>query len=214
MKKRLIITLSLLVLILCLFFAFNILSSNSQETEAKKEFGQTQVKKTKSKKETTANSEEKASVNKSETSKTSEQNSSPTAPTNSQESNPQINNSTNGTENEKTSSSQELLTSLQKRDFSPIAGTWKNNLGEILIIAADGSFTLDYKHSDGSIKRGQDKIGSGFIQDDCYQANITGAAIKVTPAGVKNIHMGTVYDQDSITMGQSIEADNHPFFKQ
>lgn len=39
MKKRLIMTLSLFVFILCLFFAFNILSSNSQETEAKKEFG-------------------------------------------------------------------------------------------------------------------------------------------------------------------------------
>lgn len=214
MKKRLIITLSLLVFILCLFFAFNILSSNSQETEAKKEFGQTQVKKTKSKKETSAISEEEASANKSETSKTSEQNSSPTAPTNSQESNPQISNSTSGTENEKTTSTQELLTSLQKRDFSPIAGTWKNDLGEVLIIAANGSFTLDYKQTNGTVTRGQDKIGNGYIHENCYLASITGAGLLVTPAGVKNAHIGTVYNQDSITMGQSIEADKHPFFKQ
>lgn len=214
MKKRLVIALSVLGIMLSLFFAFKMLSSNSQETEAKKEFGQTQVKKAKPIKEKASESEDKTKSSKSETTNTSQQNTSQTDQPQSQESSSQSTSPSNETVNENVSSAQTLLTSLQKQDYSPIAGTWKNDLGEVLIIAADGSFTLDYKQTDGTVTRGQDKIGNGYIHENCYLASITGAGLLVTPAGVKNAHIGTVYNQDSITMGQSIEADKHPFFKQ
>ncbi|CAM4215333.1 hypothetical protein AT575_05460 [Streptococcus penaeicida] len=214
MKKRLAIALSVLGIMLSLFFAFKMLSSNSQETEAKKEFGQTQVKKAKSIKVKASESEDKTKSSKSETTNTSQQNTSQTDQPQSQESSSQSTSPSNEAGNEKVSSAQTLLTSLQKQDYSPIAGTWKNDLGEVLIIAADGSFTRDYKQTDDTVTRAQDKIGNGYIHENCYLASITGAGLLVTPAGVKNAHIGTVYNQDSITMGQSIEADKHPFFKQ
>lgn len=213
MKKRLIIALTILGIILSLFFAFKMLSSNSQETEAKKEFGQAQVKKAKNTKEKASESQDKTKSSKSETTNTSQQNASQNNQSQSQESSAQSTSPSNETANENDSSAQTLLTSLQKQDYSPIAGTWKNDLGDVLIIAADGSFTLDYKQTDGTVTKGQDKIGNGNIYKNCYLANITGAGLLVTPAGVKNAHIGTVYDQDAITMGQSIEADKHPFFK-
>ncbi|EGJ26414.1 DUF6287 domain-containing protein [Streptococcus porcinus] len=208
MKKRFIILLSALILILLTFITVKSLIFKPQEQTTKKEISQTRVKKVETKKEILNPSQENSSHT-GDLNSSSQKGSQPE-----QSSSQEVPTQTVDSQTDQINTAHALVTRLDNRDFSVIAGTWKNDLGEILIIEADGSFTLDYKKADGSVTRGHDKIGTGFIKDGCYLANITGAGFIVTPASVKNIHIGTVYNQDSIAIGQSVHADEHPFYRQ
>ncbi|AGM98390.1 hypothetical protein K710_0611 [Streptococcus iniae SF1] len=206
MKKRLVFAISTIIVILSAFLAITFFTAKPQEQALKKDVSQSQVKKAKVKKKALKISQDTSRVNQSETINHSGQKSS-------QENTSHSTSATIGAQNGKISETQTLLSALQNRDFSSIVGTWENDLGDLIIIADDSSLTLEYKQPDGSISSAQDKIGTGVIQEDCYMANITGARFIVIPAGVKNNHNGMVYHQNSIVVGQSLAADEHPFFK-
>lgn len=210
MKKRLVIVISAAILILTTFLTIKFLVARPQEQTLKKEVNQSQVKTTKKKKQKLKTSQEASNVHQLENTTNSGQSKDQSG----QENTSQSSTVNIETQAGKASESKGLLTGLQNRDFTLIAGTWKKDLDEVLIISADSSLTLDYKQTDGSISRGQDKIGTGYIREDCYIASITGAGFTVIPAGVKNIHNGVVHDQDSIVIGQSLISDEHAFFKQ
>lgn len=103
------------------------------------------------------------------------------------------------------------ITALVNNDFSSIAGSWSNDLGETITIAADGQVT-------STERTVPHKIVSGETHDNIFSAGIGdpnqlvgGAAFIVIPAGIPNPHFGDTTQADRILIGQSEDADKHPF---
>lgn len=103
------------------------------------------------------------------------------------------------------------ITALVNNDFSSIAGSWSNDLGETITIAADGQVT-------STERTVPHKIVSGEAHDSIFSAGIGdpnqlvgGAAFIVIPAGIPNPHFGDTAQADRILIGQSEDADKHPF---
>lgn len=103
------------------------------------------------------------------------------------------------------------LTALTNGDFSSIKGTWSDDKGQTFAIAADGSFSSTFSYTALQF------VGAGdnYYSATAYNPNqLTGSSVFiVTPAGKANIHTGAVNDKDTITIGQSEEADYHPFYR-
>lgn len=107
------------------------------------------------------------------------------------------------------------LTALTNGDFSSIKKTckrtWSNDKGQTFAIAADGSFSSTFSYTALQF------VGAGdnYYSATAYNPNqLTGSSVFiVTPAGKANIHTGAVNDKDTIAIGQSEEADYHPFYR-
>ncbi|WP_369350979.1 DUF6287 domain-containing protein [Streptococcus hillyeri] len=103
------------------------------------------------------------------------------------------------------------INALLNEDLTTIAGTWSNDLGEIITINQDGQVTSTQKTTTLQISQGR-------VHDNCFFAGIGdpnqlvgGAVFIVIPANVPNPHFGDVTDTDRILIGQSADADDHPF---
>lgn len=105
------------------------------------------------------------------------------------------------------------VNALANQDYSSIAGTWSNDLGETITISADGHATGSDYPKTYDLGTGQVNNGNFFGSIHNPETDYGNAAFIVIPAGVANIHSGEVENSDRILIGQSAEADNHPFYR-
>lgn len=103
------------------------------------------------------------------------------------------------------------IKALANNDFSSIAGSWSNDLGETITISNDGQVTSSIR--DGSLKLGKGSLSDNTFVTSIYNpdSEVGGAAFMVIPGGIPNPHFGDVTPADRILIGQDINADAHPF---
>lgn len=110
-------------------------------------------------------------------------------------------------------------------DFSTIAGTWQNDLGESIEINRSGTF----RKTSMSGEIGTGSISMGSVEEQVLFGNIPntggvgGAAFIVILAGIPNPHYHQVEAEDRnfnevesverILIGQDINADAHPYYR-
>lgn len=96
---------------------------------------------------------------------------------------------------------------ISQGDYTSLAGTWKNDLGETLVFSSTALLTENLTLTYHSYK---DNILSFSINPT--DAPTGGAALTIIPAGVKSPG-GLTFQEDVITSGQSLVAENHPFYR-
>ncbi|MET3557033.1 hypothetical protein ABID29_000142 [Streptococcus rupicaprae] len=96
---------------------------------------------------------------------------------------------------------------ISQGDFTSLAGTWKNDLGETLVFSPDALLTENTTLTYQSLK---DNVL--YFSINPTNAPTGGAALTMIPAGVKSPG-GLTFQQDVITSGQSLVAENHPFYR-
>lgn len=103
------------------------------------------------------------------------------------------------------------IDAISNGDYSSIAGTWTNNLGEVLTIENDGKARFSESTEDSilSVQSIKNQVIHADIATGPYSA-----AMKIIPAGVEDPYYATVENTDRIAIGHSIDMYNHPFYRQ
>lgn len=98
-------------------------------------------------------------------------------------------------------------------DFSAIAGTWTNDLGDSVTISANGSVTAT--SLTGTYQISSNGVTGNAFFGTVYNPNESAGSANITviPANVANPRTGGVTSQDSLTMGQDASADDHPYYR-
>lgn len=96
---------------------------------------------------------------------------------------------------------------ISQGDYSSLAGTWQNDLGETFVFTPTGLVTENRSMQYTGYK---DEI----VYFNIYPTNSPtgGAALMVIPKGVQTPG-GAYYNQDALTAGQSLSSENHPFYR-
>lgn len=98
-------------------------------------------------------------------------------------------------------------------DFSTIAGTWSNDLGESVTVDSNGQANVSGDSDPYSVVSGtiEGNVFFGGIFNPIYE--VGGAAFIVIPAGTANPYSGEVVTVDTIVIGQSGDANQHPYYR-
>lgn len=102
---------------------------------------------------------------------------------------------------------------LANGDFSTIAGTWSNDLGESVTVDSNGKTSIS-SQSESYLITSNTLEGNVFF-GTIYNPNSEygSAAFIVIPAGTANPHSGEAVTTDTILIGQSGDADQHPYYR-
>lgn len=107
------------------------------------------------------------------------------------------------------------LTALSNGDFSSLVGTWSNAQGQFTVDAQGnvtaqfaGVTTEGYSIKVSSLEN--NILFAGLVHQDGHSLG----SFHIIPAGVPTPSLGIVYQEDSISSGQSVNAEETPFFKQ
>lgn len=92
-------------------------------------------------------------------------------------------------------------------DFSSVAGTWTNAQGDSVTFTAQG-----LQSSDMDIYANGVSNGLANFTYAPRNANVGSAALTMVPAGTP-AQGGTVYSQDAIVIGQSLSAEETPYYR-
>ncbi|MCY7186232.1 DUF6287 domain-containing protein [Streptococcus gallolyticus] len=98
-------------------------------------------------------------------------------------------------------------------DFSTIAGTWSNDLGESVTVDSNGQTSIS-SHSESYLitsntLEGNVSFGTIYNSDSEYGS----AAFIIIPAGTANPYSGEVVAVDTIVIGQGGDANQHPYYR-
>ena len=101
-------------------------------------------------------------------------------------------------------------------DFSSVAGTWQNDLGDAIVLNNQGvvSHTLNGKESsDYTLLKGQVSDGS-YVSTLAYTAGSSSATFLVIPEGAVLPDTGNENPKSQIRVGQdAITASQHPYYR-
>ena len=101
-------------------------------------------------------------------------------------------------------------------DFSTVAGTWQNDLGDVIVLNNQGvvSHTLNGKESsDYTLLKGQVSDGS-YVSTLAYTAGSSSATFLVIPEGAVLPDIGNENPKAQIRVGQdAITASQHPYYR-
>ena len=101
-------------------------------------------------------------------------------------------------------------------DFSTVAGTWQNDLGDAVVLNNQGvvSHTLNGKESsDYTLLKGQVSDGS-YVSTLAYTAGSSSATFLVIPEGAVLPDTGNENPKAQIRVGQdAITASQHPYYR-
>ena len=101
-------------------------------------------------------------------------------------------------------------------DFSTVAGTWQNDLGDAIVLNNQGvvSHTLNGKESsDYTLLKGQVSDGS-YVSTLAYTAGSSSATFLVIPEGAVLPDTGNENPKSQIRVGQdAITASQHPYYR-
>lgn len=92
-------------------------------------------------------------------------------------------------------------------DYSSLAGTWKNALGETLVFTKDGLVTTDMIISFSSYQ--DNKLYFSIANPNSLTG---GGALVIIPAGTLSPG-GIQFGKDVMTAGQSLASEDDPFYK-
>ena len=100
--------------------------------------------------------------------------------------------------------------------FSTVAGTWQNDLGDVIVLNNQGvvSHTLNGKESsDYTLLKGQVSDGS-YVSTLAYTAGSSSATFLVIPEGAVLPDIGNENPKAQIRVGQdAITASQHPYYR-
>ncbi|SFR65999.1 hypothetical protein SAMN05216416_0650 [Streptococcus equinus] len=98
-------------------------------------------------------------------------------------------------------------------DFSSLAGTWSNDLGESVTLAQDGQASLSRTQSPYQVKTNivKGNVCFGTIYDP--NSLTESAAFIVVPKGIGDPFLGEVRTSDCLIIGQCASDSEHPYFK-
>ena len=104
------------------------------------------------------------------------------------------------------------INKLANGDFSSIVGTWNNDLGESITVGSDGKVT---NNTSGNIY----SVSMNTVDSNVYFGSLSGtnqtdsSSFLVIPAGTEDPHIGGTAQADRIVVGQDINGDYHPFYR-
>ena len=108
------------------------------------------------------------------------------------------------------------VNALAAGDFSTVAGTWQNDLGDAIVLNNQGvvSHTLNGKESsDYTLLKGQVSDGS-YVSTLAYTAGSSSATFLVIPEGAVLPYTGNENPKSQIRVGQdAITASQHPYYR-
>ena len=108
------------------------------------------------------------------------------------------------------------VNALAAGDFSTVAGTWQNDLGDAIVLNNQGvvSHTLNGKESsDYTLLKGQVSDGS-YVSTLAYTAGSSSATFLVIPEGAVLPDTGNENPKAQIRVGQdAITASQHPYYR-
>ena len=108
------------------------------------------------------------------------------------------------------------VNALAAGDFSTVAGTWQNDLGNAIVLNNQGvvSHTLNGKESsDYTLLKGQVSDGS-YVSTLAYTAGSSSATFLVIPEGAVLPDTGNENPKAQIRVGQdAITASQHPYYR-
>ena len=108
------------------------------------------------------------------------------------------------------------VNALAAGDFSSVAGTWQNDLGDAIVLNNQGvvSHTLNGKESsDYTLLKGQVSDGS-YVSTLAYTAGSSSATFLVIPEGAVLPDTGNENPKAQIRVGQdAITASQHPYYR-
>lgn len=108
------------------------------------------------------------------------------------------------------------VNALAAGDFSTVAGTWQNDLGDAIVLNNQGvvSHTLNGKESsDYTLLKGQVSDGS-YVSTLAYTAGSSSATFLVIPEGAVLPDTGNENPKSQIRVGQdAITASQHPYYR-
>ncbi|KAA0112941.1 hypothetical protein FKX92_11995, partial [Streptococcus sanguinis] len=108
------------------------------------------------------------------------------------------------------------VNALAAGDFSTVAGTWQNDLGDVIVLNNQGvvSHTLNGKESsDYTLLKGQVSDGS-YVSTLAYTAGSSSATFLVIPEGAVLPDTGNENPKAQIRVGQdAITASRHPYYR-
>ena len=108
------------------------------------------------------------------------------------------------------------VNALAAGDFSTVAGTWQNDLGDAIVLNNQGvvSHTLNGKeNSDYTLQKGQVSDGS-YVSTLAYTAGSSSATFLVIPEGAVLPDIGNENPKAQIRVGQdAITASQHPYYR-
>ena len=108
------------------------------------------------------------------------------------------------------------VNALAAGDFSTVAGTWQNDLGDVIVLNNQGvvSHTLNGKESsDYTLLKGQVSDGS-YVSTLDYTAGSSSATFLVIPEGAVLPDIGNENPKAQIRVGQdAITASQHPYYR-
>ncbi len=108
------------------------------------------------------------------------------------------------------------VNALAAGDFSTVAGTWQNDLGDVIVLNNQGvvSHTLNGKESsDYTLLKGQVSDGS-YVSTLAYTAGSSSATFLVIPEGAVLPDTGNENPKAQIRVGQdAITASQHPYYR-
>ena len=108
------------------------------------------------------------------------------------------------------------VNALAAGDFSSVAGTWQNDLGDAIVLNNQGvvSHTLNGKESsDYTLLKGQVSDGS-YVSTLAYTAGSSSATFLVIPEGAVLPDIGNENPKAQIRVGQdAITASQHPYYR-
>ena len=95
-------------------------------------------------------------------------------------------------------------------EWTSIVGTWTNDLGQTLTVSSNGQAVLDGHNYQLHLNRKEANgvINAGIANTDQL---VGGAAMFVVPAGQANPYNGAVSSVETIIIGQSVDAADHPY---
>lgn len=106
---------------------------------------------------------------------------------------------------------------ISRGDFSTMAGTWVNDEGEVLTIEADGSTSVVGWTLPSSIENPRFKTEGYIVAHHVVGTstdNYSVAVLIAVPAGIADHYFARVEDKDRLIIGQSVDANYHPFYRQ
>ena len=108
------------------------------------------------------------------------------------------------------------VNALAAGDFSTVAGTWQNDLGDAIVLNNQGvvSHTLNGKESsDYTLLKGQVSDGS-YVSTLAYTAGSSSTTFLVIPEGAVLPDTGNENPKSQIRVGQdAITASQHPYYR-
>ncbi|MGT2666909.1 DUF6287 domain-containing protein [Streptococcus rifensis] len=212
-------TLAAIVTLMSGIILFSACSSkgDKKESQSSSSAVTTQAKdKSKAKTSKSTSSSEKKSKSSNQTKKEATTKSSPSAKkTAESKTSSSITPSTTETSNPQTASNSEAtpvtgmnVEAIAKGDFSSIAGTWQNDLGQTLVFNNNG--LVSDENVIGFLGLSDQGLASFGLQP--VHSAVGGAGLYMIPQG-KNSPSGLNFGQDAMTAGQSAGSENHPFYK-